>query len=230
MGIKVHRFVFLFVLSVVLIFTLVQSAQRVDTGPPISEPRTASPASLPKVTLDRQKYPRLYALTDIIANDKVRNHVINILSVVDGIERDALLCVPSASRVSESDAVIILPEAAVHGRSSHSMVRPTGTIYGPAVVDPSTRPTELRNKLLDACVQQRSLMLKEIGSQLLDETRVDVHVRVHEAAQLLDRIVVGMLKRIAVSCSLQKERLGLDYTMVYNGIYNSDFVSSELAI
>lgn len=173
-------------------------------------------------------HPRIHGLVRTIGDAEVELRARRIITLLMGVERDEFVCVPGARRMrgDEDDALIILPDLAVMEKdptgdgsiSSEAFFRPDGKV----------KPTlEMRNRLVDAALVERKALLARVSAMLLDEQRMDVHVKLHERAQLLDRALLAAIQRIAVACSVQRDRLGLQFKYRYNGLYSSEFVSSD---
>jgi len=179
--------------------------------------------------LTRARHPQLHALTTQLDDSTVTMYVRRIVTIVEGIERDVLMCVPGAARIGEhvDDGIVILPDAAVFDTAQKT----TGIVHGEAIVTPRSRPTtELRNKLLDAALEERARILEYASRKLLHVQDPSSHVHTHELFAQLDRVLLATLKRIAVACAVQKQRLGLQYRYQYNGIYGADFISTDQAV
>lgn len=181
------------------------------------------------VALTPGRHPKLYALTQQLDDAYITERVARIVTIVEGIEKDALLCAPGAVRMSESldDNLVILPDRAVFDRSA----RAPGVMHGETFFSPESKPTTiLRNKLLETAMIQRRDILKKASNRLLNTQDPFEHVRIHELHVQLDRVILASMKRIAVACAVQKKRLGLQFTYKYNGIYGSDFISTDQAL
>jgi hypothetical protein len=186
-------------------------------------------AAVPKLTtLTAGRHPKLFALTQQIADTFVTERVSRIVTIVEGIESDTLVCVPGAVRVSDTtdDSIVILPERAVFDASP----KPPGVMHGEVVFSPSNShaTTVLRNTLLEAAMVERNAIIKHASARLLTTQDPLAHLRLHELHAQLDRVLVAALKRISLACAVQKKRLGLQFEYKYNGIYGSEFTAQAL--
>lgn len=181
------------------------------------------------VTLTRAQHPRLFAVTQAIGDDETTRRVSYIVTLVDGIERDALVCVAGARRAVDPTAtpsVVIRPDTSVFDADG----RLEGELYGEHVSAPAVPTTHLRNALLEAALAQRKAVIKAASARLLETDDAVEHVRLHIAYAQLDTILLGLMKRIALSCAMQRTRLGLQYTFKYAGMYGADFVSTAMSL
>jgi hypothetical protein len=180
------------------------------------------------VELTRTQHPRLFAVTQAIDDDETTRRVSYIVTIVDGIERDALVCVAGARRAADPTAtpsVVIRPDTSVFDANG----RLEGELYGEHVSAP-VPTTHLRNALLEAALAQRKAILKAASARLLETRDAVEHVRLHTAYAQLDAILIGLMKRIALSCAMQRTRLGLQYTFKYAGMYGAEFVTTAMSL
>jgi hypothetical protein len=120
---------------------------------------------------------------------------------------------------------VIRPDTAVFDADG----RLDGELYGEHVSAPAPT-THVRNALLEAALAQRKAILKGASARLLETRDAVEHVRLHTAYAQLDAILLGLMKRIGISCAMQRTRLGLQYTFKYAGMYGADFVTTAMSL
>ena len=175
------------------------------------------------VVLNRAQHPRLFAVTQAIGDAETTRRVSYIVTIVEGIERDDLVCVAGAQRRTSDRSVVIRPDTAVFDTADGD------ELYGEHVSAPAPT-TRVRNALLEAALAQRKAILKAASARLLETRDAVEHVRLHTAYAQLDAILLGLMKRISVSCAMQRTRLGLQYTFKYAGMYGAEFVTTAMSL
>lgn len=205
--------------ALALVYALALAIRDPDIPQGTLWPLKARPIQL--VQLTPGKHPKLFSIARAIDVPFVTESVARVVTLVESVERDALVCVPGARRLTDGEknaSVMILP-AAFGGEVAVSAAAGGG---GPT--------TELRNKLVEAALAERSAIVRYASQRLLETSDPLTHVRLHEAHAELDRVLISLIKRLGVACDAQKARLGLQYAFKYNGVYSTEFVSTDQAL